>query len=102
MLGIYKSIFQQIQSDIHRPAANIDFLGHRQLLQLADWNDVERDYPGVTLNELFVKEAEREPDKVALIYQGTQLTYREMDEKTNRLARHLRSVLPCAQTTLRA
>ena len=100
ILDTYNAIFQQVVSDIRQPVANLDFLSQRQLLQLAEWNEVEQDYPQLTLNEIFVQEAERVPDKVALIYERTMLTYREMDQLTNQLARYLRSILPCAPDTI--
>lgn len=100
ILDIYDAIFQQVVSNIHQPVANLDFLSQRQLLQLAEWNEVEQNYPQLTLNELFVHEAERVPDKVALIYERTMLTYHEMDQLTNQLARYLRSILPCAPDTI--
>jgi non-ribosomal peptide synthetase component F len=100
ILDVYTSIFQQVVSDIHQPVTKLDFLGQRQLLRLAEWNAVEQDYPQLTLNELFVQEAEMVPDKVALIYESTRLTYREMDQRTNQLPRYLRLVLPCAPNTV--
>ncbi|MFE3187937.1 amino acid adenylation domain-containing protein [Nocardia sp. NPDC059240] len=45
--------------------------------------------PAVTLARLLTDTAERVPDAVAVRYLGTDTTYRELDERSNRLARVL-------------
>ncbi|WP_264993119.1 AMP-binding protein, partial [Mycobacterium montefiorense] len=41
---------------------------------------------GISIPELFATQVARTPDAVALTYQGQSLTYRELDESSNRLA----------------
>ena len=61
--------------------------------QLLEWNRTEADYPrSSTIAELFAAQAARTPDAVAVIAQGRTLTYRELDESSNRLARRLQSL----------
>lgn len=55
-----------------------------------EWNRTQADYPrNKTIAEVFGEQAERTPDALAVISQGQSLTYRELDERSNRLARHL-------------
>jgi non-ribosomal peptide synthetase component F len=62
-------------------------------VQLLEWNRTEADYPREsTIAELFSQQAARTPNAVALIAKECQLTYRELDECSNRLARHLQSL----------
>lgn len=44
------------------------------------------------LHELFEEQAERTPDAVALVFEGQQLTYRELNERANWLGHHLRGL----------
>jgi len=61
--------------------------------QLLEWNRTEADYPrSSTIADLFAEQAARTPDAVAVIAQGRTLTYRELDESTNRLARRLQNL----------
>ena len=61
--------------------------------QLLEWNRTEADYPrSSTIADLFAAQAARTPDAVAVIAQGRTLTYRELDEAANRLARRLQSL----------
>ena len=45
-----------------------------------------------TLHKLFEEEAEKSCDKIAVVYEDVQLTYRELNEKANQLAHYLRSI----------
>jgi amino acid adenylation domain-containing protein len=61
--------------------------------QLLEWNRTEADYPrSSTIADVFAPQAARTPDTVAVIAQGRTLTYRELDESTNRLARRLQNL----------
>ncbi|GAB2724147.1 non-ribosomal peptide synthetase [Kitasatospora kifunensis] len=63
-------------------------------LTLRTWNDTAHELPRATVPELFAARAAAQPDAVALSYQGSdltyrELTYRELDERANRLAHQL-------------
>ena len=58
---------------------------------LVDWNATEMEYPSqLCLHELFEQQAERAPNAVACVFEKDQLTYRELNERANQLAHHLR------------
>ncbi|CAF3608137.1 unnamed protein product [Rotaria socialis] len=63
---------------------------------IKNWNNTVRDFPALntksTLHELFEEEVERSSEKIAVVYEDVQLTYRELNEKANRLAHYLRSI----------
>ncbi|HEU4508047.1 MAG TPA: amino acid adenylation domain-containing protein [Pyrinomonadaceae bacterium] len=60
---------------------------------LVDWNSTAVEYPKEKcLHQLFEEQVERTPDAVAVIYDDTQLTYKELNEKAQRLANHLRTL----------
>ena len=61
----------------------------RQLL--AGWDSARTDYPrGRCVQELFEAQAERTPDALAVRSDEESLSYRELNERANRLARYLR------------
>lgn len=57
---------------------------------LIAWNETRADYPlDRQIHELFEEQALRTPDRVALVYEGQQLTYRDLNEQADRLAHRL-------------
>jgi len=57
---------------------------------LVEWNDTARDYPqDKCIHELFEAIVERTPEAVAVVFEGEQLTYRELNTRANQLAHYL-------------
>src|SRR5450432_4271051 len=55
------------------------------------WNDTERAYASdKPLQSLFEEQVLRTPDNIALVYEEVELTYRELNERSNRVAWWLR------------
>ncbi|MFF8597266.1 amino acid adenylation domain-containing protein, partial [Streptomyces sp. NPDC015220] len=61
-------------------------------LTVRAWNDTARALPEASLTELFAARAAARPDAVALTYGDEEVTYRELDERSGRLAHHLVSL----------
>ena len=60
---------------------------------LVEWNDTAADYPrDKCLHELFAEQAAKTPDAVAVVYEDVELTYAELDRRSNQLAHHLRKL----------
>ena len=60
---------------------------------LVERNQTQREYPpDKCLHQLFEEQAERTPEAVALGFEGQQLTYRELNERANRLINALRGL----------
>ncbi|MEH7105586.1 amino acid adenylation domain-containing protein, partial [Bacillus velezensis] len=58
---------------------------------LEEFNDTQADYDREkTLQELFEDQADKRPDHIAVKFRDHYLTYRELNEKSNQLARVLR------------
>jgi amino acid adenylation domain-containing protein len=58
---------------------------------LVHWNSTAVEYPrGKCLHQLFEEQVERTPGAVAVVYEGDQLTYNELNVKAQRLANHLK------------
>ncbi len=64
-----------------------------KMQQIADWNSTQVSYPAdVCLQELFEQQVERTPQAVAVEFEGTPLTYAELNARANQLAHHLRGL----------
>src|SRR5262249_17248870 len=63
---------------------------HRQLVE---WNDTAAEYPREKcVHELFAEQAARTPQAIAIVHEERQLSYRELDCRSNQLAHHLRGL----------
>jgi amino acid adenylation domain-containing protein len=79
-----------VAAEPDRALADIELLTEDERRRvLVDWNDTARDVPFAALPDLFDEQVARAPDAVAAVYQDTQLTYAELAERANRLARLL-------------
>ncbi|WP_329570737.1 non-ribosomal peptide synthetase [Kitasatospora sp. NBC_01266] len=68
----------------------LDILGPRERERiLHEWNDTTRELPVATLPELFQAQAARTPRATALVFEGAELSYAELNARANRLARVL-------------
>ncbi len=60
---------------------------------LFEWNDTQVENPPAScIHELFEQQAAAKPHAVALVHKDEQLTYRELNERANKLAHHLRTL----------
>src|SRR5262249_2631153 len=60
---------------------------------IVELNQTAGDYPrDRCVHELFEQQVELTPDSVAVVYEGEQLTYRELNRRANQLAHYLREM----------
>ena len=60
---------------------------------LVEWNNTARDYPqDKCIHELFEATVERTPLSVAVVFEGEQLTYRELNARANQVAHYLQGL----------
>ncbi|MFZ6028858.1 MAG: condensation domain-containing protein, partial [Chloroflexota bacterium] len=60
---------------------------------LVEWNATRAEFPQATcLHELFEAQAERTPQAVALVFDGVEMRYGELDARANRLAHYLQAL----------
>jgi amino acid adenylation domain-containing protein len=58
---------------------------------LVAWNDTQTDYPtDVALHKFIENQVAKSPDAIALVFESQQLTYRELNQRANQLAQHLK------------
>lgn len=92
LIGHYQMLLQGIISDVHRSVVNLPLLTEAEWQQqIIDWNDTTADYPhDKTISQLFEAQVVKTPDRTAVTFADSQLTYHELNEKANQLAHSLR------------
>jgi amino acid adenylation domain-containing protein/non-ribosomal peptide synthase protein (TIGR01720 family) len=83
-------LFETVAAAPETLVANVDVLTPAERRQaITGWNDTAEEVPSGTLASRFEEQAARTPDATALVFGGRTLTYREFNERANRLAHHL-------------
>ncbi|MCK4259026.1 MAG: non-ribosomal peptide synthase/polyketide synthase [Halanaerobiales bacterium] len=92
MLGHFVNIVEEIVENPEVKLSKIGMISSEERIQLLDtFNDTFVDYPKEKkIYQLFEEAVERVPDHIALVFGDQQLTYRELNQKSNQLARVLR------------
>ncbi|RKG94450.1 amino acid adenylation domain-containing protein, partial [Corallococcus carmarthensis] len=57
---------------------------------LVEWNATRAPFPEACMHSLFEAQVHREPESLAAVFEGTQLTYAQLDARANQLAHALR------------
>ncbi|HEX6747842.1 MAG TPA: amino acid adenylation domain-containing protein, partial [Longimicrobium sp.] len=92
MLGHLARVLEQVAADADVRLSRLELLDEAErALVLEAWNGTEAEYPADRcIHSLFETQAARTPGAVAVRFEEESLTYRELNERANRLAHHLR------------
>ncbi|MEM9194585.1 MAG: MupA/Atu3671 family FMN-dependent luciferase-like monooxygenase, partial [Myxococcota bacterium] len=89
---IEKSLTALSEAERQTPVRRLSLLSspERQRI-LEEWNRTKADYPKeATIPRLFEEQVDRTPDRPAITFEGASYSYRELDQRSNRLAAYLR------------
>jgi amino acid adenylation domain-containing protein len=90
MVSHFQNILSAILERSEWPISELEMLGssERQRL-LMDWNETQSEYRQQCVHELISEQAAKNPDALAIICNGRQLTYSALERKANQLASYL-------------
>lgn len=90
-LSHFETMLKGIAADSQSPIARLPFLSHSEReTMLFDWNKTDRNFPrDARAQDLIREQTAKTPDAIAVICGDAQLTYRELEKRSNQLARHL-------------
>ncbi|HEX3030127.1 MAG TPA: amino acid adenylation domain-containing protein, partial [Clostridia bacterium] len=90
-LKIYIRLLEEYAKDQDYPLSSVGFLSQEEKkLLIYDFNNTVSEYPKYkTIHMLFEEQVKRTPGNIALVQNEKTLTYRELNEKANKIAREL-------------
>ncbi|HET6256278.1 MAG TPA: amino acid adenylation domain-containing protein, partial [Puia sp.] len=93
LMGHYKKLLESIIATPKAPINRLEYLSAEEKRQLlVEFNDTAAEYSwDKTIVEMFQAQVRRAPDSLALVYGGEELSYRELDERSNQLGHFLQS-----------
>ncbi|MEM7712852.1 MAG: amino acid adenylation domain-containing protein [Cyanobacteria bacterium P01_A01_bin.68] len=92
ILGNLQTVLEGMLIDSEQVLSELSLLTPKEQQQLLiEWNDTNCDYSNHCIHQLFEAQVEGTPDKIAVVFESQQLTYKELNRKANQLARYLQS-----------
>lgn len=93
MVGHFQTLLVGIAADPEQPISALPLLTEAEKHQLlSEWNGIHAEYPvRETLHELFEKQVQRTPGRVAAVHNTQKVTYAQLNEQANQMAHLLRS-----------
>ncbi|HEY6167666.1 MAG TPA: condensation domain-containing protein, partial [Verrucomicrobiae bacterium] len=87
----FETLLEEIVAAPERCVGDLSLLSSDERKQiLVEWNDTRAAYPRAKcVHQLFEEQVERTPETVAVEFNGQSLTYRELNDRANELARQL-------------
>ncbi len=87
----FQTLLENLPSSAEKLVAHLSLLNAAELKQIVvDWNDTTVTSAPVSIQKRFETQVERTPDVAAVIIDDRQLTYRELNNRSNQLAHYLR------------
>jgi len=90
---VVKEAMEEKDGELSKPIYTIDLLnGEEKQRQLVTWNQTQVDYQqDVTIDALFLLQAEKTPNAIAVVCGENSLSYTKLSGRANQLARYLQS-----------
>ncbi|NMF67477.1 non-ribosomal peptide synthetase, partial [Brasilonema octagenarum] len=104
MAGHFQMLLEGIVANPQQKVSSLPLLTIQERHQLLiEWNNATKEYPqDKCIHQLFEEQVERSPDAEAVVFVDTrsaasrrvdkQLTYRELNQRANQLAHHLKTL----------
>jgi amino acid adenylation domain-containing protein len=91
MAGHFLTVLHAMARGPTEPVSALPLLTEQERrTALIEWNATEADYPGeVCVHELVAASAKRDPNGVAVVFEGEALTYQELDQRADAIAHRL-------------
>ncbi|RPJ38734.1 MAG: amino acid adenylation domain-containing protein, partial [Planctomycetaceae bacterium] len=92
MVGHWQTLLASIAADAGQRVWELPLLTKEERQQVVvEWNDTGVRYEaGGCIHELFEEQAGAHPERVALVYEGEEVTYGELERRANRVGHYLR------------
>jgi amino acid adenylation domain-containing protein len=93
MIGHFQILLAGIVADPAQRLSQLPLLSESERRQLlVEWNQTAREYPREqTVQQLFEAQVAQRPEAIALSFGTEEVSYRELNERANRLAHYLQS-----------
>ncbi|MEO7583965.1 MAG: amino acid adenylation domain-containing protein [Ferruginibacter sp.] len=83
-------IIEQFSGALHNNIGDIEIVPPAEKMLIEKFNQTAIEYPaGKTIIDLFAEQVNNNPDNIALVFEDRQLSYKELNELSNKVAHYL-------------
>ena len=88
----FERVIEQVVNNLNIQVNDINLLSKEEYQTIVyDWNKTEAPYPkDKTVHALFEEQVEKTPDNIAVVFEDTRLSYKELNNRANQLAHTIR------------
>jgi amino acid adenylation domain-containing protein len=88
----YLRLLEQVAESPGIQLEEIELLGKEEKREILEWNKTAFTYRPTFVHELFEEQAARQPQALAAVHDGVQLSYGQLNQQANRIAGYLREL----------
>ncbi|MFG6107532.1 amino acid adenylation domain-containing protein [Leptothoe sp. EHU-05/26/07-4] len=94
LIGHFQTLLTAIVANPDQCLSNLPLLTNAERQQLVKWNN--NTFTNISyercIHELFEEQVEKTPDAIAIVFRNQQITYRELNQRSNQLAHYLQTL----------
>jgi amino acid adenylation domain-containing protein len=94
MMVHFTNLLESIAANPEQRVGELRMLSAAEAAQVVvEWNETTREYAReACIHELFAAQVRRTPEAIAVVAEGEQVSYGELDQRANQVANHLQSL----------
>ncbi|MEA5616259.1 amino acid adenylation domain-containing protein [Cronbergia sp. UHCC 0137] len=88
LLEQFSNLLLNMANNPQAPLQSLSLLGYREKEEVTE----NREQSPITINQIFAETVNKYPERIALTYDNENLTYQELDSRSDHIARYLQSL----------
>ena len=90
----FQTLLGEVVANPNLSIAELSILSAEEKQLLVEWNDTQVDFArDKCLHQMFEEQVAKTPDAIAVVFDDEQLTYQELNDRANQLARYIQSLI---------
>lgn len=96
LISHYERLLEDMTNNLDQPVQSAILLDDSEYQEIIyDWNKTETSYPSTPyVHQVFERQVSETPEVIAVVHRDHHISYRELNCRSNQLARHLRKKNP--------
>lgn len=90
LCGHYENLIEDMLSDPKKSLCKMSFMNEVERNKvLLEWNQTKQNLPSCRMEDLFLEQVKRVPNKTAVVFTNNKMTYKDLNERADKVAETL-------------